>query len=174
VSELESAVSIVLDGARPQLEPVRAEFHAGSVAMGIPLHVTLLYPFAPPHHVDEKALEEFFAECDALTVTLVGLGEWPGVVYAVPEPRDELLAMMRLLWERFPEYPPYGGEIAEPLPHATLAELEADEPQAAIAAAIRARTESVFPITCEVRDVALLEEYEPDRWRERRRFPLRA
>jgi 2'-5' RNA ligase len=173
VSELETAVSIVLDDARPQLEPVRAEFHAGSVAMGIPLHLTLLYPFAPPDQVDEVALEEFFAERDALTVTLVGLGEWPLVVYAVPEPRDELLAMMRPLWERFPEYPPYGGEIAEPLPHATLAELEEGESLAEVAAGIHAKTESVFPIACRVRDVALLEEYEPDRWRERGRFPLR-
>lgn len=174
MSELESAVSIVLDDARPQLEPVRAEFHAGSVAMGIPLHLTLLYPFAPPDQVDEEALEEFFAKCDALTVTLVGLGEWPLVVYAVPEPCDELLAMMRPLWERFPDYPPYAGEIAEPLPHATLAELEEGESLAEVAAGIRARTESLFPIACAVRDVALLEEYEPDHWRERRRFPLRA
>ena len=99
MSELETAVSIVLDDAQPQLEPVRAEFPAGSVAMGIPLHLTLLYPFAPPDQVDEEALERFFAKCDAPTITLFGLGEWPRVVYAVPEPRDQLLAMMRLLWD---------------------------------------------------------------------------
>jgi hypothetical protein len=143
------------------------------VAIGIPLHVTLLYPYAPPDQVDEAALTDFFAQRDALTVTLIGLAEWPRVVYAVPEPLGELLAMMRALWELFPEYPPYGGEIADPVPHATLAELEEGESLAEVAAGIRAKAEALFPIMCNVRDVALLEEYEPDRWRERRRFPLR-
>jgi 2'-5' RNA ligase len=170
---LETAVSIVLDDARPKLEPVRAEFHADSVAMGIPLHVTLLYPFASPDVVDESALRDFFGHFDAFTLTLTGLATWPLVVYAVPEPRERLLAMMHALFEKYPEYPPYGGQIAEPEPHATLAELEPDESLAEIAARIRAKAEALFPLTCTVRDVALLEEYELDRWRERRRFPLR-
>jgi 2'-5' RNA ligase len=174
MKDLETAVVIVLDDARPQLEPVRAEFHAGEVAAGIPLHVTLLYPFASPDEVDEAALAEFFAVRDAFTLTLVGLGDWPRVVYAVPEPREYLLTMMHGLFEKYPEYPPYGGEIAEPLPHATLAEVEEGESLEEVAAGIRAKAESLFPVTCDVRDVALLEEYEPDRWRERRRFPLRA
>jgi 2'-5' RNA ligase len=177
VSELETAISIVLDDARPQLESVRAQFHAGSIAMGIPLHVTLLYPFVPRDLLDDRtvaALEDFFAERQALTVTLVGLAEWPRVVYAVPEPRDKLLAMMRALWGLFPDYPPYAGEIAEPLPHASLAELEPGESLVEVVAGIRARTQSLFLLACDVRDIALLEEHEPSRWRERRRFPLRS
>jgi 2'-5' RNA ligase len=169
---LETAVAIVLDDARAQLEPVRAEFHADSVALGIPLHLTLLYPFAPPDQVDESALEAFFAEREPLTVTLVGVAEWPSVVYAVPEPQAELSELMRALWRRFPEYPPYEGEIAEPLPHVTLAESGETETAADVAAAIRARTDSLLPLSCEVRDAALLEEHEPGRWRERRRFQL--
>jgi len=174
MSELETAVAIVLDDARPQLEPVRAQFHAGSVALGIPLHVTLLYPFAPPDQVDEEALEDFFAQFDAFTLTLTGLASWPLVVYAVPEPRNQLLAMMHALFEKYPEYPPYEGEIAEPEPHATLTELEQSDSLTDVLAEIQERTGSLFPLTCEVRDVALLEEYEPERWRERRRFQLRA
>jgi adenylate kinase family enzyme/2'-5' RNA ligase len=145
--------------------------------MGIPLHVTLLYPFVPRDLLDDHtvaALEDFFGQRQAFTLTLVGLGEWPRVVYAVPEPRDELLALMRALWRQFPDHPPYGGEIADPLPHATLAELEQGESLVEVAAGIRARTQSLFPLTCDVRDVALLEEYEADRWRERQRFPLRS
>ena len=116
--DLNSAIVIVLDDARPQLEPVREEFHAQEVAAGIPLHVTLLYPFAPPDRVDEEALADFFAGYDAFTLTLRGLATWPQVVYAVPEPRDQLLAMMHALIAKYPEYPPYEGEIAEPEPHA--------------------------------------------------------
>jgi 2'-5' RNA ligase len=166
---LETAVAIVLDDARPQLEPVRSEFHAASVAKGIPLHLTLLYPFAPPDQVDEAALAELFARHEPLAVTLVGIATWPGVVYAVPEPQGMLFGLMQACWERFPDYPPYRGEISDPLPHATLAEHESP---AQVAAAIRARTGSFFPLTCQVRDAALLEEYAQDRWRVRRRFPL--
>jgi 2'-5' RNA ligase len=171
---LETAVAIVLDDARPQLEPVRAEFHVDSVAMGIPLHVTLLYPFAPPDAVDEHALADFCGRFEPFTLTLTGIATWPLVVYAVPEPRESLLAMMHALFEQYPEYPPYDGEIAEPEPHATLAELEQGDSLEDVVNGIRARAESLFPIACDVRDVALLEEYEPDRWRERCRFPLRA
>jgi 2'-5' RNA ligase len=165
---------LVLDDARAQLEPVREEFHADSVAIGIPLHVTLLYPFAPPNKVDEVALTDLFVKFDAFTLTLRGVATWPLVVYAIPEPREQLLAMMHALFDQYPEYPPYDGEIAEPEPHATLSELAPTESIEEVAAAIRAKTESFFPITCEVRDVALLEEDEADRWRERRRFPLGA
>src|SRR5262249_662973 len=171
---LETAVVIVLDDARPQLEPVRAEFHAGSVAMGIPLHVTLLYPFAPPGELDEGALADLFGRFETFRLTLTGVATWPLVVYAVRAPREGLLGMMHALFERSPGYPPYEGEIAEPEPHATLSELAPGQALDEVAARIRARTESVFPLTCEVRDVALLEEYEPERWRERRRFPLSA
>jgi 2'-5' RNA ligase len=174
VSGLETAIVVVLDDARPQLEPVRAEFHAAAVANGIPLHVTLLYPFAPPNQVDEAALADFFAQFGAFTLTLTRLATWPRVVYAVPEPREALLAIMHALFGKYPEYPPYEGEISEPEPHATLSELEQGESLDETAAGIRAKAEPLFPLTCEIRDVALLEEYEPEQWRERRRFPLRA
>ena len=55
-----------------------------------------------------------------------------------------------------------------------MAELEQDASQADIVAGIRARTESLFQLTCAIRDVALLEEHAPNRWRERQRFPLRS
>lgn len=171
---LHTAIVIVLDDARPELEPVRAEFHPDAVAMGIPLHVTLLVPFAAPDEVDSAELEKFFAQFDGFTLTLTSLATWPRVVYAVPEPRERLLAIMHALFALYPDYPPYEGEIAEPEPHATLTELERGESLATVLAGIRTETLSLFPLKCDVRDVALLEEYEPDRWRERRRFPLRS
>ena len=174
MSDLQTALVIVLDDARPQLEPVRAEFFPEGIATGIPLHVTLLVPFAPPDRLDESELEAFFARYEPFTLTLTGLATFPRVVYAVPEPRERLLAMMRAVFDRYPGYPPYEGEVDEPEPHATLTELEVDESLEEALASIRARTESLFPLTCDIRDVALLEQYECDRWRERRRFALRA
>jgi hypothetical protein len=43
---LRTALVLVLDDARPALEPVRSEFHAEAAARVIPLHITILFP---PH-----------------------------------------------------------------------------------------------------------------------------
>jgi 2'-5' RNA ligase len=137
--------------------------------------VTLLFPFAPPEAVDEtviRSLEELSAARAPLTLTLVGLDEFPGVVYAVPEPGGELKEWVSKLTERFPGYPPYGGQFADVIPHATLGTW--DEPQRRDEFVARARelTRGMFPVACAVDHVALLEEYASDRWRERRRFQL--
>jgi 2'-5' RNA ligase len=139
------------------------------------LHVTLLFPFVPRGRLDENAigdLEEFFSARTRLTLTLTGLGEFPGVVYAVPEPEAELREWIDRLCERFPEFPPYGGEFAEVVPHATLGTVDGPERHEALVARARELTPGLFPLAVAVEDVALLEEHEPDRWRELRRFPL--
>jgi 2'-5' RNA ligase len=154
---------------------VRAQLDPDAVAAGIPLHVTLLFPFVPPETLEDDvlwSLEEFFAARAALKLSLVELGEFPGVVYAVPEPGADLKGWVADLLERFPEYPPYGGEFADVVPHATLGTWERPDRRDDVMASARELTRRMFPLACDVRDVALLEEYGPDQWRERRRFPL--
>jgi 2'-5' RNA ligase len=172
---LRTAVAIVLDDARAQLEPVRAELDPDAVAAGIPLHVTLLFPFVPREAVDGnvvRALEEFFAARGPFTLTLVGIEEFPGVAYAVPKPGAELRESIASLCERFPDCPPYGGEFAEVVPHATLGTWEDSRRQDDQVARARELTRGMFPLSCRIQDVALLEEHGRDRWRELRRFPL--
>jgi 2'-5' RNA ligase len=172
---LRTAVAIVLDDARRRLEPVRAELDAEAVAAGIPLHVTLLFPFVPRADLNDdvfRALAEFFEARAPLTLTLGEIGEFPGVVYAVPEPGGELMEWIAGLWERFPDCPPYGGEFAEVVPHATLGTWEDPRRQDEQVARARELTRGMFPLSCEIHDVALLEEHAPDRWCELRRFPL--
>jgi 2'-5' RNA ligase len=161
-----TALVLVLDDARPALEPVRAEFHAESVARGIPFHITVLFPFVAPDAVPARPLEALFASFPPLDLSLTRLAEFPGVVYAVPEPDTELLRLMRAVHARFPETPPYEGEFEEVIPHATLSEgLPLDT--------VAARCESLLPIACHVDEVTLLAERAPDRWAEGRRFALR-
>ena len=145
------------------------------MAAGIPLHVTLLFPFVPRDRLDEdvfRALHELFAAHAPFTLTLVGIDEFPGVAYAVPEPGGELREWIESLCERFPDCPPYGGEFAEVVPHATLGTWEDPRRQEELVARARELTRGMFPLSCEIHDLALLEEHAPDRWRELRRFPL--
>jgi 2'-5' RNA ligase len=145
------------------------------VAAGIPLHVTLLFPFVPRDRLDENvflALHELFAPRAPFTLTLVGIDEFPGVAYAVPEPGAELKEWIARLCERFPDFPPYEGEFEEVVPHATLGTCEDPRRQEELVARARELTRGMLPLPCRIHDVALLEEHAPDRWRELRRFPL--
>ncbi len=74
----------------------------------------------------------------------------------------------------FPETPPYRGTFPEPVPHATLAKVAEGAEQEQIGAKLRSAVAPLIPIGCEVTYSSLLEEHEPDRWRERHRFPFAA
>ena len=163
---LRTALVLILDDARPTLEPVRAEFDPEAVVRGIPLHVTVLFPFVAPDAVRVQELDRLFASFAPLEFSLTRLAEFPAVVYAVPEPDDELLALIREVHRRFPDTPPYEGAFDSVIPHATLSEEASME-------AIADRCASLLPITCHVDEVTLLVETAPERWAEGRRFRLR-
>jgi 2'-5' RNA ligase len=164
---VETALVIEIDDAGP-FDAVRREFAAEAFALGIPFHVTLLYPFAPPGDLVEEA-RAFFAGQRPFDFVLTRIAAWPDVVYAVPEPDEQLRACMRELFAVFPQWPPYGGIHEDVIPHATLAE-EVDA--AALRDEIERRVAPYLPHRCQARDVSLLEQIAPDRWRERERLPL--
>lgn len=167
---METALVIVIDDAEP-FDEVRREFAVETFSLGIPFHITLLYPFAPVMNGAVAEAREFFAERPSFEFELTRIAAWPRVVYAVPEPDDALRECMAELFTRFPDWPPYGGIHDEVVPHATLGE-EIDGP--AVRDEIERRVAPHLPHRCQARDVALLEELTPDRWRERDRFPLAA
>ncbi|MFL5946570.1 MAG: 2'-5' RNA ligase family protein [Gaiellaceae bacterium] len=168
---METALVLVLDDAAP-FDAIRREFAREAVALGIPFHVTLLYPLAPADELTPALREDlrtFFAARAPFDFELTRIASWPDVVYAVPEPDDQLRVCMHTLFATFPQWPPYGGVHAEVHPHATLGE-EVDA--AAVRGEIERRAAPHLPHRCQARDVALLEEFAPNQWRERERFPL--
>jgi 2'-5' RNA ligase len=151
---------------------VRRDYAQSTFRQGIPFHVTLLYPFAPRDELTEGVLattRDLFAAHAPFDFTLTRIATWPDVVYAVPEPDAALRALMAAVFAQFPHWPPYGGIHPKVIPHATLGE-EVDA--ASVVAEIEHRVNPHLPHRCQARDVSLLEEYEPDRWGERERFPL--
>jgi 2'-5' RNA ligase len=168
---LQSAISLVIRDAEP-FDAVRRDFAAWSVARGIPFHVTLLFPFAPRDELSKPLLadvRDFFASQAPLEFALTRIAHWPGVVYAVPEPDARLVSCMRALHDRYPQWPPYEGLHDTVVPHATLG---ADVDGEAVQAEIERRLAPHLPHRCSFREVTLLEEFVPDRWRERATFPL--
>ena len=76
---------------------------------------------------------------------------------------------MQALFARFPDWPPYGGIHPDVVPHATLGE---DVDAARVKADVERRLEAHLPRQYSVDEATLLEEFAPERWRERERFPL--
>src|SRR5215207_5517535 len=59
--------------------------------LGVPAHVTLLFPFLTLAQLEPSARAELatqFANTPAITVTFADVGRFPDVVYLAPEPRD--------------------------------------------------------------------------------------
>jgi 2'-5' RNA ligase superfamily len=176
--ELESFLTLLLAGQAPEFAAAHDELYPERVPEGIPLSVTLLYPFLPPSSIGESelaALRDFFASRPAFAFEISRVAQWEGggAVYGVPEPDDELRATMRALWAQYPEYPPYGRPASDPPPHASLTLDGGDDPDT-LPARVEQRLANVLPAHFEITEVALMEEFEPDRCRLRETFRLGA
>jgi 2'-5' RNA ligase len=104
--------SVSYSSARPQL-PLSAL---------IPPHVTVLVPWVQdPSPEDVQRLTEAVADVAPFDLSFRAAGQFPnGTAWLMPEPYDEVLALVNAVLFAFPECPPYGGEHLEPHPHLTI------------------------------------------------------
>jgi 2'-5' RNA ligase len=171
---LRTYLALLLDGQNAELAATHDELYPERVAEHIPLSITLLYPWIPADDLTEAEVGDlagFLAAQPQFAFELTRVAEFPGaVVYAVPEPEDELRPLMRALWARYPDLPPYGNPDSDPPPHATLARL--DVPPARTLEGVRTRVAGLLPARFVASEVTLMEETEPDVWRVRKRLPL--
>jgi 2'-5' RNA ligase len=153
---------IAVPEAEPHVTALRLE-HDSSAALGVPAHVTILFPFVPAEEVDEDAITELVAAHPAFAFELASVEHFgAAVTYLAPAPAEPFAALTRAVFERWPEYPPYEGVHDEPIPHLTVGETTL-EPELSL------------PLACHASEVLLIEEDDPGgRWRTRRRFPLGA
>jgi hypothetical protein len=170
---LETFLTLILADAAPELARAHDELYPERVPEAIPLSLTLLYPFATQENVEAYVPEvrSFFASRKPFAFELTHVAQWEGggAVYGVPEPDEELRATMRALWERFAEFPPYGKPGNDPPPHASLT-LDGGPDPAVTLARVEDRLAGLLPARFQIDEVALMEEYEPDRCRIRETF----
>jgi hypothetical protein len=171
---LETYLGLLLADQNAELAAAHDELYPDRVAERIPLSITLLYPFAAPAGVDgyREEIREFFAAYEPFDLELARLEQWEesGAVYAVPEPEQPLRDLMRALWRRFPDFPPYGDADGDPPPHASLT-WRTDEPEET-RRRVEARLDGLLPARFRITEVGLMEEFEPDRFRLRETFRL--
>jgi hypothetical protein len=120
---VESAIVVIV----PEAEEIVGEHRRlldASASRGVPAHVTLLYPFLPPDQIDFDVLRKLDAVTEAQPAFDVSFtrAQWFGddVLWLQPSPASAFRELTDALYSRFPETPPYGGEIADPVPHLTI------------------------------------------------------
>jgi 2'-5' RNA ligase len=168
MSEPTSAV-IVRFRLPPGLERLRGASDR-SAALGVPAHVTILYPFLPRRELTTAVRGELASiarEIQAFDVRFATVARWPGVVYLEPDPRAPFSAMIDRVVARWPEHQPYDGAIDEVIPHLTIA--ERDGPIDDVLAAVP----SFLPFVAQTKGLEVLAETDERRWRSRWRLPFR-
>ncbi|HET9507180.1 MAG TPA: 2'-5' RNA ligase family protein [Gaiellaceae bacterium] len=169
----ETALLIPVPEAAPHVDGYRSRFTPAHV-VGLPPHVTLLYPFVDGAELTAGVLrdvERVVAAVDRFEVTFRSVARLEGpppTLYLVPEPAAPFAELTRALVAAFPAYPPYGGRYEEIVPHLTVATADA-ETLAAVAPAVSAS----LPLAAPVVEAWLMQCDVRGRWHLRRRFALR-
>jgi hypothetical protein len=131
-----------------------------------------LWPFVPAARIDDALLahlHSFFEATESFTFALRTAARFPGTLYLLPEPADRFAHLTRLVFEAYPEHPPYEGAFDAIVPHLTTAEGNGQ-----VLAEAEAEVLLQLPIVARAREALLLEEIQPDAtlWRPRATFPF--
>ena len=158
----------------PEAEPVVGEWrlrHTYDAPLGIPPHVTLLFPFVPADGLGadvEERLARVLGEVESFDVTFERTARFPDVLYLEPRPSEPFAALTEAIAAEWPEHPPYEGAHEVVIPHLTVAESNDEE----LLGRIVADVEPKLPVRKRVREAQLYAEDEAGRWHERNRLPL--
>jgi 2'-5' RNA ligase len=141
-----------------------------AAGVGVPAHVTILFPFLPVRRLgpgDRRELAAIAATEEPFVVRFRRIGRFPGVVYLAPEPSAPFTRLTAAVGARYPDFPPYGGAFDEVIPHLTVAE-SAEAPLDDIAAEAR----GTLPFERRVSALEVIVEGGDGRWHTRWRLPL--
>jgi len=159
--------------AQPWVGDLRDRFDA-SAALGVPPHVTLLFPFMAPEQVDASVLQDIRGALDgasAFDFTMAGVARFAATAYLEPSPPAPFIELTERLARRFPQFPPFGGEFQTIVPHLTVAHGDATEIDR-LCAELTARIAKRGAIRSVCDRVVLLEN-SSGRWREMHALALR-
>lgn len=95
-----------------------------SAPLGVPAHITVLFPFLPPQTIDPPAL----AELDHLFTAVsrfrfqMDHTDWFGddVLWLAPRDPGPFRALTQRVCQAFPAFPPFEGQFDDVVPHLTI------------------------------------------------------
>ena len=145
--------------------------HTYEAPLGIPPHVTLLFPFVPADELSdevEERLARVLGGVESFDVTFARTARFPDVLYLEPQPSEPFTELTEAIAAEWPEHPPYGGAHDAVIPHLTVAEGEDEE----LFERITADVEPELPLRTHVSEAQLYAEDAAGRWHEHNRLLL--
>ena len=168
----ESAFVVLVPEAEALVGNLRLRYDE-SARLGVPAHITVLYPFMEPSLITPEVTREcagVLAAYPAFAFVLGSVCRFPATACLDPEPREPFIALTSALVRAFPAFPPSGGKYPSIVPHLTVAHGNAAEAESA-AVAVAAGLRSSGPVSSACASVMLMEN-SSGRWRPMHVFPL--
>jgi len=173
---LESAILVPVPEAEPVVGRLRARLDS-SATLGVPAHVTVLYPFVPPAELTPAVIETAAAAVASVAAfdCRFASARWFGenVLWLAPEPDDPFRALIAAVQAAFPAYPPYGGTVTAVIPHLTVG----DRPEGGLGALRDAEASMLpmLPVLAPIRHAWLMTGSQaPGSWQQLAALPLRS
>jgi 2'-5' RNA ligase len=119
----QSGLIVEVPEAEPAVSRHRKRLDANA-PLGVPAHITVLFPFLPPAAIDSGVLtrlERLFADVSGFGFRLEHT-DWFGdeVLWLAPRDPGPFRALTRRVYQAFPEFPPYQGQFDGSAPHLTV------------------------------------------------------
>jgi 2'-5' RNA ligase len=119
----QSGLIIEVPEAEPAVQRHRERLDA-SAPLGIPAHITILFPFMPPETIDQAALTrlgELFADVSRFRFVLDHT-DWFGddVLWLGPGDPGPFRALTQRVFRAYPAFPPFDGQFDDVVPHLTI------------------------------------------------------
>ena len=174
-TEGDSALVVVV----PECEPVVAHLrdrHDPVASMGVPAHVTVLYPFVPRRQIDDEvrgALTSLFGGLPAFAYRFESVGRLgPATIVLYPEPASSFRRLTESVHRHWPAHPPYGGVFDVVIPHLTVGDHLSDDAAREVEAAARDSLDRHGPVTGQATFVSLIVADDDWRWSTNSDYPL--
>jgi 2'-5' RNA ligase len=167
-----SALVVAVPEAEPVVGALRQRLDANA-ALGVPAHVTVLFPFVPADRLDagvRARVTDVIARSSTFGYRFSRTAWFDDrVVYLAPDDAHPFRELTHRVWEEFPAHPPFEGAHDDVVPHLTVGHEHPPEVLRAAEADVRRH----LPVEGTATEVLLLVEDEPGgRWRTAERFPL--
>lgn len=144
--------------------------------MGVPAHVTVLYPFVPRRQIDVElsdALASLFGGLPAFAYRFDSVGRLgPGTVVLNPQPASAFSRLTDTVYRRWPAYPPYGGVFDVVIPHLTVGDHLGVDAAREVEAAARESLDRTGPVTGQATFVSLIVADDDWQWSTHSEYPL--
>ena len=149
-----SGLVIEVPEAEPAVRHHREHLDANA-PLGIPAHITVLFPFMPPEMIDPPALtrlRQLFA------------------VWLAPEDPRPIRALTQRVFRAYPAFPPFDGQFGDVVPHLTIGHGHPLDDLHTAESSVQAR----LPIESSAAAVTLMTQQSAEgHWTRTATFPLR-